>query len=108
MGEPLLLLVALLGAGAVVLAPLRRPREERATDDAAAAAIRHRVALEALRDVETDRRAGSLDDAAYEAQRAEDDADRARAAFERFLELAPDDPRAGMIRGLLDEVTADG
>jgi hypothetical protein len=37
------------------------------------------------------------------ALRGEDDADRALAAFERFLELAPGDPRASMIRGLRDE-----
>ncbi len=41
------------------------------------------------------------------ALRGEDDADTALAAFERFLELAPDDPRAGMIEGLRDEAAAD-
>jgi tetratricopeptide (TPR) repeat protein len=40
------------------------------------------------------------------ALRGEDDAVRALAAFDRFLELAPDDPRAGMIRGLRDEAEA--
>lgn len=34
-------------------------------------ALRHRIALEALLDVEADRRAGSLDDAAYQRQRTE-------------------------------------
>lgn len=34
-------------------------------------ALRHRVALEGLLDVEADRRAGSLDDASYERERAE-------------------------------------
>ncbi|MCV0402287.1 MAG: hypothetical protein K5924_01105 [Chloroflexi bacterium] len=83
MAEPLLLLVGALVAGAVVLAPLRRPRGEDAADDAAAAVIRHRVALEALRDVETDRRAGSLDDAAYAVQlaEAEERAARTKAAL---------------------------
>lgn len=83
MAEPLLLLVAALVAGAVVLAPLRRPRRDDAVDDAAATAIRHRVALEALRDVETDRRAGSLDDAAYAVQltEAEERAARTKAAL---------------------------
>jgi cytochrome c-type biogenesis protein CcmH/NrfG len=33
----------------------------------------------------------------------EDDPDAARAAFDRFLELAPDDPRASMVRGLRDQ-----
>jgi cytochrome c-type biogenesis protein CcmH/NrfG len=37
------------------------------------------------------------------ALRGENDPDRALAAFETFLELAPDDPRAGMIEGLRDE-----
>jgi hypothetical protein len=27
-------------------------------------------------------------------------------AFDRFLKLAPDDPRAGMVRGLRDEAEA--
>ena len=33
----------------------------------------------------------------------ENDPERARAAFDRFLELAPNDPRAEMIRGLRAE-----
>jgi tetratricopeptide (TPR) repeat protein len=37
-------------------------------------AVRHRLALEALRDVEADHRAGSLDEAGYAAQRAEAEA----------------------------------
>jgi hypothetical protein len=37
------------------------------------------------------------------ALRGENDPEAARAAFDRFLELAPDDPRAAMIRGLRDE-----
>lgn len=37
------------------------------------------------------------------ALRGEEDAERALIAFDRFLELAPDDPRAAMIRGLRDE-----
>lgn len=37
------------------------------------------------------------------ALRGEDDPEAALTAFEAFLELAPDDPRAGMIRGLADE-----
>lgn len=41
------------------------------------------------------------------ALRGEDDPARALAAFDRFLELAPDDPRAGMIRGLRDEAAAE-
>jgi cytochrome c-type biogenesis protein CcmH len=72
MPEPLLLLAGLAVAALVVLAPLRaRPSPAPATDDRDAAAVRHRVALEALRDIEADRRAGSLDAAAYDRQRAE-------------------------------------
>ena len=37
------------------------------------------------------------------ALRGEGDEERAAAAFDRFLELAPDDPRAPMIRSLRDE-----
>ena len=76
MPEPLLLVVALIAAGALVARPLlQRDVEPPAVDDELeAAALRHRVALEALRDVEADRRAGSLDDAAYEAQLAEAEA----------------------------------
>jgi cytochrome c-type biogenesis protein CcmI len=42
--------------------------------EAEAQALRHRVALDALLDVEADRRAGSLDDASYERERAEAEA----------------------------------
>ena len=38
--------------------------------------------------------------------RGEGDAAAAVAAFDRFLELAPEDPRATMIRGLRDEAAA--
>ena len=41
------------------------------------------------------------------ARRGEDDPERALAAFDRFLELAPDDPRAAMIEGLRDEAAED-
>lgn len=73
MPEALVLLLALIAAGAAVLAPLRSGSASPppADDDLEAAALRHRVALEALRDVEADRRAGSLDDGAYAAQLAE-------------------------------------
>lgn len=40
------------------------------------------------------------------ALRGERDPEAAVAAFDRFLELAPDDPRAGMIRGLREEAAA--
>ena len=61
--------------GFVVLAPLRRPAVAIPEDvERDAAAVRHRVALEALRDVETDRRAGSLDERGYAEQLAEAEA----------------------------------
>lgn len=72
MAEVLLLALGLAVAAVVVLSPLRRPADVQDGGDAAAAfdegaRIRHRAALEALRDVEADRRARSLDDAAYAA-----------------------------------------
>ena len=84
MPEVLLLAIGLLVAGAAVLAPLWRPTAVAVPDDDAAA-LRHRVALEALRDVEADRRAGSLDDAAYAAQLADAEgrAAETRAALDR-------------------------
>ena len=73
-------LALLIGLGVVVAAfvglPLwRKPAaaQPMAVDDEESV-IRHRVAVEALRDVEADRRAGSLDDATYAAQREEAEA----------------------------------
>ena len=65
MPETLLLTAGLALAAAIVLLPLRARAEAPATPDDAAA-VRHRAALEALRDVEADHRAGSLDEEAYE------------------------------------------
>ena len=64
-----LLAVIAAATAAAVGWPLLRPSRsvtdgERA--EAEARALRHRVALEGLLDVEADRRAGSLDDASYE------------------------------------------
>jgi tetratricopeptide (TPR) repeat protein len=89
MPEVLLLAIGLLVAGAAVLAPLWLPPAPVADDDAAA--LRHRVALEALRDVEADRRAGSLDDAAYAAQLADAEgrAAETRAALDRGGDHSP-------------------
>jgi len=91
MAEPLILLGGLAAAMAFVLLPLRRPRPAvPAGDELEAAAIRHRAALEALRDVEADRRSGSLDDDGYERQLAEAEA---RAAGTRAaLDAVPGDP----------------
>lgn len=98
MPEPILLLVGLVLAGAVVLVPLRRPVSPPAAenDELEAARLRHRVALEALRDVEADRRAGSLDDGAYAEQLAEAEAHAAatRAALEQGAGGGPEAPDA--------------
>ena len=75
MPEQVILLAVLLVVGFLVLAPLRRPAGPIPEDvERDAAAVRHRVALEALRDVETDRRAGSLDERGYAEQLAEAEA----------------------------------
>ena len=91
MPEPLLLALALLAAGVAVLWPLRRGAspDGGVDDERRAAEVRHRVALEALRDVETDRRAGSLDDAAY------------------TVALAEAGARAATTRATLDRVPVD-
>jgi tetratricopeptide (TPR) repeat protein len=87
MPEPLVLLVGLLLGAACVVPPLLQRRVEGATgeDESDAAAVRHRVAIETLRDVEADRSAGSLDDAAYADQLAQAEARAAatRAALEQ-------------------------
>ncbi|PZR64043.1 MAG: hypothetical protein DLM71_04195 [Chloroflexi bacterium] len=67
-------LLLLLGIGIVVAfvvgAPLRGAALPAAPDgEPEAAALRHRIALDALRDVEADHRAGSLDRQAYVAER---------------------------------------
>lgn len=68
-----------LAVGVAIAWPLLRPRASGSIPfdtraEAEARALRHRVALEALLDVEADRRAGSLDDASYERERAEAEA----------------------------------
>lgn len=86
MPEPILLILGLALAGAMILPPLWRDRDAppAGDDDRDAAAVRHRVALEALRDVEADRRAGLLDDAAHAEQlaQAEERAAVTRAALD--------------------------
>ena len=69
-----LLIIIVLAAAAVAICawPLLRPGPaEAAVDDREELALRHRVALDALRDVEADHRSGSLDDAAHARARAE-------------------------------------
>jgi cytochrome c-type biogenesis protein CcmI len=80
MPDPLELLVVtvlLLAVGAVIAIPLRRMAAATPAPDDADLEIRHRVALDALRDLEADRRAGSLDDASYAATRAAAEAEAA-------------------------------
>jgi cytochrome c-type biogenesis protein CcmH/NrfG len=80
-----------LGAGAVALVagPLvvsRKGDAPRVTgpagDDLATLALRHRIAVETLRDVEADHRAGSLDDASYGELRREAEEHSARTLAE--------------------------
>ena len=82
MGE-LLLLILVAGTVALAVAwPLLDGREPTADPEPdperEAARVRHSLALEALRDIEADRRAGSLDDETYRAQREEAEAHAAR------------------------------
>ena len=78
MAELLLLLLVLAVAGLVIAWPLldREPPLVTPTDDGdrEARLVRHRLALETLRDIEADRRAGSLDEATYLERRAEAEA----------------------------------
>jgi tetratricopeptide (TPR) repeat protein len=109
MPEPILLLIGLVAAGFIVLIPLWRARVDAAADDGAAA-LRHRVALEVLRDVETDRRAGSLDDAAYAEQLAQAEARAAdtRAALEGDTRPAPQPRSPGGRRSAVIAAAAIG
>lgn len=80
MAELLLILLLIGGAGLFVAWPLLEAGDAQAdgAPDHATLLARHRLALEALRDVEADHRAGSLDVDAYAAQRAEAEARAAR------------------------------
>lgn len=98
MPEPILLLLGLLVAGGVVLLPLWRRAPLDMNDDARdAAEVRHRVALETLRDVEADRHAGSLDERGYAEQLAEAEARAAATAdaLDTPAERAPSSRAAG-------------
>jgi tetratricopeptide (TPR) repeat protein len=90
--EVLLLVLVGGGVAALVATPFVRERTRRSppsdhgeatADDPEVLVIRHRVALEALRDVEADHRAGSIDESAY----AEQLADAERRAAETLAEL---------------------
>ena len=101
MPETIVVLAVLLFAGAFVLAPLRHSAASIPEDvERDAAAVRHRVALEALRDVEADRRAGSLDERGYAEQLAEAEARAAitRAELDR-ASIGPATARANPVGG---------
>jgi cytochrome c-type biogenesis protein CcmI len=85
MPELVLIVIGLAAAGAWVLPPLWSAPASATDEERDVAMLRHRVALEALRDVEADRRAGSLDDASYAQQLSEAEARAAetRAALEQ-------------------------
>ena len=105
MGE-LLLLILVAGTVALAVAwplldgtsptPQPEPDPERE-----AAVVRHRLALEALRDVEADHRAGSLDEEAYRAQREEAEAHAASTvrALEAMAQEAETETAAPARRG---------
>ncbi len=91
MPEIVLLIVVLAAAGVAVLLPMWRGASEVDRDEDGAV-LRHRVALETLRDVEADRLAGSLDDAGYAEQLA--DAEARAAETRAVLADAVPDPTA--------------
>jgi len=73
--EWLILAVLGLATAAFIAWPLGRgAREQRPATDRESLALRHRLALEAVLDVEADHRAGSLDEAGYRRQLAEEEA----------------------------------
>jgi cytochrome c-type biogenesis protein CcmH len=99
----LLALLAIAVAGAIAW-PILRPRPIVTFDtraDAEAQAIRHQVALDALLDVEADRRAGSLDDASYERERAEAEARAAETLTPAPVGAPTPTTEPGQGRGLL-------
>jgi tetratricopeptide (TPR) repeat protein len=91
----LVLLLAVGGLAAIVIGlPLLRPSAgmDEPHSDHEALELRYRVALEALRDVAADRRAGSLDDAGYAEQRAQAE-HRAAAALAELEAAIGDRPQ---------------
>ncbi len=86
-----------LATAAAIAWPLLRPRSPGSVSfdtqpEAEARALRHRVALEGLLDVEADRRAGSLDDASYKRERAEAEERAAQTLIEAVDTNAPPTP----------------
>lgn len=92
MAELLVLLAVAALAAVAVAMPLLRGGSAQALpagDDRDALELRHRVALDGLRDVEADHRAGSLDAAAYAAARAEAEAVAAQTLHDLDAASAP-------------------
>lgn len=87
----LLFALIAVAATATIGWPLLRPSSSVTFDsraDAESRALRHRVALDGLLDVEADRRAGSLDDAAYERERSEAEERAAKTLSEPPVQVA--------------------
>lgn len=96
LGQWLMLAVIGLAIAVTIAWPLLRPETaDSVSDDSGAEvearALRHRVALDALLDVEADRRAGSLDEVSYARERAEAEARAAKT----LVEAAPAGPAGG-------------
>jgi cytochrome c-type biogenesis protein CcmI len=101
-----LLAAIAVAVAAVVAWPLARSRASASVAfdtqaDAEARALRHRVALDALLDVEADRRAGSLDEASYERERAEAEARAAETLKAAPRSAAPPTAAGGRGRGMV-------
>jgi cytochrome c-type biogenesis protein CcmI len=97
-------LLALLGlvVAAAIAWPILRPKSTASFDsENEAHALRHQVALNALLDVEADRRAGSLDDASYERERAEAEARAAETLTPTRAESPSRPNRPGQARGAI-------
>jgi cytochrome c-type biogenesis protein CcmH len=102
-------LLAMLGlvVAAAIAWPILRPKSTASFDSQDEAhALRHQVALDALLDVEADRRAGSLDDASYERERAEAEARAAETLKAPPLESPARPTPPGQGRGAIVALAA--
>lgn len=75
MPEPIVFIAVAILAAVVIAMPILLENPDRRsaalpTEDRDALALRHEIAIQTLRDIEADRRAGSLDEAAYRVERA--------------------------------------
>ena len=95
MPEPLIFAAVAILAGVVVAMPILLESPERRAprlpeEDRDALVLRHRIAIESLRDVEADHRAGSLDEPTYRSERAA--AEQRAIATRAALDAAPAPP----------------